>query len=243
MRYGIVSDVHSNIEALQAVFRELDAAGIDTLVCLGDIVGYGPSPNECCAMLLERNCVSIAGNHDEAAASESGLEYFSPLAREALEWNKAALTAGNLAYLAGLPRERRIDGFDIVHGAPVYHFEYILDTLDAEAAFGRTDASLTFVGHTHIAEVYYQDAAGRTYQQRLLHGGRIEIAPEFRYIVNPGSVGQPRDRNPQAAYAICDTVEGFVDVKRVTYDVSGVQRRIEDAGLPSQLGDRLAIGY
>lgn len=243
MRYGIISDVHSNIEALDAVFGAFDASEIDELVCLGDIVGYGPSPNECCAALVDRGVVSIAGNHDEAAAKDFGLEYFSPLAREALEWNKAALTSGHLEFLAALPRERRFERFDIVHGAPVYHFEYILDALDAEAAFSRTDAKVTFVGHTHIAEVYYQDGSGRTYQQRLPAGGRIEIAQGFRYIVNPGSVGQPRDRNPQAAYAVYDTEAGHVDVMRVAYDLAGVQRRIERAGLPVQLGERLAVGY
>src|ERR1700719_4423390 len=104
MRYGIISDVHSNIEALRAVLAELDSLGHDELVCLGDIVGYGPSPNECCDLLLERKCVSIAGNHDEAAAKESGIDYFSPLAREALEWNRAALREEPLAYLSTLPR-------------------------------------------------------------------------------------------------------------------------------------------
>lgn len=243
MRYGIISDVHSNIEALQAVLTELDSMSVDQLICLGDIVGYGPNPNECCSMLLERGCVSIAGNHDEAAATESGVDYFSPLAREALEWNRAALTREHLAFLAELPRERHFDGFNIVHGAPVYHFDYILDVIDAQAAFSRTDAALTFVGHSHIAEVYYQDAASRTYQQRLLHGGRVDLTPEYRYIVNPGSVGQPRDRNPQAAFAVIDAAEGYVDVRRVTYDVRSVQERIEHARLPSQLGERLLIGY
>ena len=243
MRYGIISDVHSNIEALRAVLAELDSLGIDELICLGDIVGYGPSPNECCSLLRDRGCISIAGNHDEAAADESGIDYFSPLAREALEWNRAALTREHLSYLSELPRERSFDGFNIVHGAPVYHFDYILDVIDAQAAFDRTDAALTFVGHSHIAEVYYQDAARRTYQQRLLHGRRVEISPEYRYIVNPGSVGQPRDRNPQAAFALIDAAEGFVDVRRVTYDVRSVQERIEHARLPPQLGERLSIGY
>jgi len=243
MRYGIISDVHSNIEALRAVLAELDTLGFDELVCLGDIVGYGPSPNECCDLLLERKCVSIAGNHDEAAAKESGIDYFSPLAREALEWNRAALRPEHLDYLSTLPRVRSFEGFDIVHGAPVYHFDYILDVIDAQAAFERTGAELTFVGHSHIAEVYYQDQAGRTYQQRLQHGGRVDITPEFRYIVNPGSVGQPRDRNPQAAFAIIDVGERFVDVRRVSYDVRSVQERIERAHLPPQLGERLSIGY
>ena len=231
------------MEALTAVLAELDSLRVDRLICLGDIVGYGPSPNECCSMLLERECTSIAGNHDEAAANESGIDYFSPLAREAIEWNRAALTREHLAFLGGLPRERTIETFNIVHGAPVHHFDYILDVVDAQAAFSRTAAALTFIGHTHIAEVYYQESSGRTFQQRLLHGGRIDISPEYRYIINPGSVGQPRDRNPQAAFAVIDLDESYVDVRRVTYDVRSVQERIESVRLPSQLGDRLALGY
>jgi diadenosine tetraphosphatase ApaH/serine/threonine PP2A family protein phosphatase len=243
MRYAIISDVHSNIEALKAVLAELDSLGFDRLLCLGDIVGYGPNPNECCALLIKRDCLAIAGNHDEAAAHDSGIDYFSPLAREALEWNKAALTPENIAYLAELPRERHFEDFDIVHGSPVHHFEYILDAVDAQQAFARTQTPVIFVGHSHIAEVYFQDPSGTTHQQRLLHGGRIDIAPEFRYIINPGSVGQPRDRNPQAAFALYDTEERVVDVRRVTYDVHAVQGRIDSARLPSQLGERLGIGY
>ena len=244
MRYGIISDVHSNLEALTAVLAELDSTGVDQLICLGDIVGYGPSPNECCTILRERECIAIAGNHDEAAASESGIDYFSPLAREAIEWNRAALTRDHLAYLAALKRERSFEeGFDIVHGAPVHHFDYILDVIDAQAAFGRTAASLTFVGHSHIAEVYYQDGDGRTYQQRLLHGGRVDISDAYRYIVNPGSVGQPRDRNPQAAFGVIDIAAGYVEVRRVSYDIKSVQERIARTRLPSQLGERLSIGY
>jgi len=231
------------MEALSAVLAELDSIGVDGLVCLGDIVGYGPSPNECCAILRERECIAIAGNHDEAAANESGIDYFSPLAREAIEWNRAALTPDNLAYLSTLPRVRSFETFEIVHGAPVHHFDYILDVADAQAAFSRTPAALTFVGHSHIAEVYYQEASGRTYQQRLMHGGRVDVSADFRYIVNPGSVGQPRDRNPQAAFAVIDVDECYVDVRRVTYDVRRVQERIESVRLPSQLGDRLALGY
>jgi len=225
------------------VIGEIDALGVDELLCLGDIVGYGPSPNECCDLLRARRCVAIAGNHDEAAADKDGGERFNPLAREALQWTRTQLTEENRAYLAGLPRERQLDGFGLVHGAPVHHFDYIMDVLDAKRAFELAAKRLTFVGHSHVAEVYYQDPTGRTLQQRLLHGGRIDIVPEFRYIINVGSVGQPRDRNPQASFATYDAAAGVVEIRRVTYDVDGVQARMAQASLPPLLRERLASGW
>ena len=243
MRYGIVSDVHSNYEALTAVLDELARSRIDALLCLGDIVGYGPNPNECCDLLRRRSCQAIAGNHDEAAVSDVGTEYFNPVAREAIAWTQVALTPENRSFLAQLPRERTYPGFSLVHGSPVHHFDYILDIVDAQRAFERVSEALTFVGHSHVAEVYFQDPQGRTFHKKLAHGGRVDIVPEFRYIINPGSVGQPRDRNPQASFACFDDGEHYAEVRRVTYDVGQVQQRIELAHLPSQLGARLAIGY
>jgi diadenosine tetraphosphatase ApaH/serine/threonine PP2A family protein phosphatase len=242
MRYGIVSDIHSNYEALKAVVQEIDAIGVDRLLCLGDIVGYGPNPNECCELLRERGCLAIAGNHDEAAVSNRGADLFNNVAREALVWTQGQLKPDNRTYLAGLPRQRQFDGFDVVHGSPVQDFDYIIDVQDARAAFGSVAKHLTFVGHSHVAEVYYQDAAGGTYQQRLAHGGRIEILPEYRYIINVGSVGQPRDRNPLASFGFYDDGARAVEIRRVPYDIEGVQERILRARLPRQLGERLAIG-
>lgn len=243
LRYGILSDVHSNLEALQAVIAEIDAVGIDALLCLGDIVGYGPSPNECCDLLRQRGVVAIAGNHDEAAATGTGAERFNPMAGEAIAWTREQLTEENRAYLAGLPRERRVDGFAMVHGAPVHHFEYIMDVRDAQRAFELSTDALTFVGHSHVAEVYYQEPGGRTFQQRLLHGGRIDIVAEFRYIINVGSVGQPRDRNPQASFAVFDDAARAVEIRRVTYDIERVRERIAQASLPPTLSERLASGW
>jgi len=252
MRFGIVSDIHANLEALDAVLGEIDGAEVDTLLCLGDLVGYGPNPNECCDLLRKRNCISIAGNHDEAAVSGKGAEYFNPLAHEALVWTQEKLSSTNRDYLQALGRDRRFDGaaagdlkggFALVHGAPVFHFDYILDVMDAQRAFERVEAPVTFFGHTHVAEVYYQDLEGRAFQQKLLHGGRIDLAPSYRYLINPGSVGQPRDHNPQASYAVLDTVANVVEVRRVSYDVGVVQERIEHAHLPAQLATRLATGY
>jgi predicted phosphodiesterase len=242
LRYGILSDVHSNFEALQAVLAEVDAIGVDAVLCLGDIVGYGPSPNECCDLLRARDVIAIAGNHDEAAVDGAGAERFNSLARAAIQWTQEHLTPENRAYLAALPRERFLDGFGMVHGAPVHHFDYIMDVLDAKRALELTDQRLTFVGHSHVAEVYYQDAGGRTFQQRLAHGGRIDVVPEFRYIINVGSVGQPRDRNPQASFAWYDAAAGIVEIRRLTYDVDRVQARIASASLPPPLAERLTTG-
>jgi predicted phosphodiesterase len=243
MRYGVLSDIHSNVDALASVLRELDGLGMDTLVCLGDIVGYGPSPNETCDLLRERGCIAIAGNHDEAAVAGSEAESFNALARKAIAWTRDQLSASNREYLRSLPREYRFDSFAIVHGAPAFHFDYIQNVADAQVAFERVVAPVTFIGHTHVAEVYYQDTGGRTYHQKLSSGGRIEIAPQYRYIISPCSVGQPRDRNPQASFAYFDDAQKVVEVHRVTYDVMRVRERMEQARLPAQLGDRLAIGY
>lgn len=243
MRYGILSDIHSNFDALIAVVRELDGLGLDALVCLGDIVGYGPNPNECCDLLRERGCIAIAGNHDEAAVSPHEADSFNALARTAIAWTRDELTPSNREYLRSLPRDYRFDSFAIVHGAPTFHFDYILNVVDAESAFERVTSPVTFVGHTHVAEVFYQNDQGRTFHQRLSGGGRIEVAPQFRYIINPGSVGQPRDRNPQASFAYFDDAAGIIEVRRVTYDVMRVRERMEHANLPPQLGDRLSIGY
>ncbi len=252
MRYGILSDIHSNYDALTTVVGELDELGIDRLVCLGDIVGYGPSPNECCNLLQERNCLAIAGNHDEAAVADDAADSFNALAVQAIAWTRRELTQKNLEYLARLPRELQFETFEIVHGAPTFHFQYILGVTDARTAFERVKKPVTFIGHTHVAEVYFQEcssgpsgplAQGRTFHQRLSRGGRIEVAPQFRYIVNPGSVGQPRDRNPQASFALFDDAASVIEIRRVTYDVMRVREKMESVELPSQLSERLSLGY
>jgi predicted phosphodiesterase len=254
MRYGIVSDIHSNLTALEAVLEQLDAMNVGQLLCLGDIVGYGPQPNECCEVLRARGCIAIAGNHDEAAVMTSSSERFNSLAARAIEWTRQELTPENRAYLRELPRERHFDSFDIVHGAPQEHFDYILGLTDACAAFEKVRMPLTFVGHTHVAEVFFQEyhdgdkpsgrpEPGRTFHQRLANGGRIEVIPQYRYIINPGSVGQPRDRNPQASFALFDDGLNVIDVRRVTYDIAGVRKKMESARLPVELAERLGLGY
>ncbi|MBC5805827.1 MAG: metallophosphoesterase [Candidatus Eremiobacter antarcticus] len=243
MRYGIISDVHSNLDALQPVLEELDRKGMDQLLCLGDIVGYGPNPNECCELLRARHCLAIGGNHDEAALSPVQADAFNSLAREAIAWTNRELSPDNREFLVGLPRERSFPGFVIVHGAPVFHFAYILSVLDAESSFERVSAPLTFIGHTHLAEVYYQNDQGRTFHRKLTSGGVVKLEPSYRYILNPGSVGQPRDHNPQASFAYFDDETESVEVLRISYDVMKVRRRMRTANLPAELAERLSIGY
>jgi diadenosine tetraphosphatase ApaH/serine/threonine PP2A family protein phosphatase len=242
VRYGVISDIHSNFQALEAVLRALDTQAIDQLACLGDIVGYGPNPNECCALIRERAGITISGNHDEAAVSGAGKERFNKLAREALRWTQSTLTPENHAFLSQLPREAWLGDVSLVHGAPVRHFEYIIDVLDAQRAFTHTEAPVTLVGHSHVAEVFYQDAHGRTYGQKLKAGGRVDVLPQFRYIINVGSVGQPRDFNPQASFGLWDDAQRVFEVQRVDYDISTVQERIQNAKLPAELGARLTLG-
>jgi predicted phosphodiesterase len=256
VRYAILSDIHGNLEALTAVLADVDARGADQLICLGDIVGYGPSPNECCDLLRGRSCLAIAGNHDEAAVAEGAADGFNALAAQAILWTRTVLTAENRAYLDRLPRELSFESFAVVHGAPESHFDYILGVRDAQAAFERVHKPVTFFGHTHVAEVFFQETAQAhgerraspagpqpTFHQRLVRGGRIQVSPRFRYLVNPGSVGQPRDGNPAAAFAYFDDETGVIELVRVTYDVDGVRARMADVHLPPQLGQRLSLGY
>ena len=240
MRYAIVSDIHSNIEALEGAFAMLDADV--QVLCLGDIVGYGPNPNECVARIRERATATVLGNHDVAAIDDFGLAYFNPAAREAMVWTQQVLTAENLAWLNSLGYEHRLPELLLVHGAPHEYFEYILDKPAALRAFGATDAPVIFVGHTHIAEVYTLAADGALTHRHLQQGGDVALEAGHRYLINVGSIGQPRDLNPRASFAIYDTVEQRVSIVRFPYPIESVREKIALAHLPDALGRRLLVG-
>jgi len=240
VRYGIVSDVHSNIEALDAVFAVLHPD--DALLCLGDIVGYGPNPNECVEKIRARATATVLGNHDVAAIDNFGLAYFNPAAREAMKWTQSVLTAENLRWLDGLGYEFRMPEFLLVHGAPVNYFEYVLDKPAAARAFAATDAPVIFIGHTHIAEVYALQPDGAIEHAHLQQGGQVALREGVRYLINVGSVGQPRDLNPRASFGIFDTSERTVTVERVEYPIARVQEKIVSAHLPDALARRLVVG-
>ncbi len=239
MRYAILSDVHGNIDSLERALALL--APDDAVVSLGDVVGYGPNPNECVAVLRERARHAVLGNHDLAAVENFGVENFNAAARTAIGWTQGQLDVASRAWLNLLPYELRFPDFLLVHGAPVNYFEYVLDKDAAVRAFDRTDARLVFVGHTHIAEYWVRDADGIGHKH-MQHGGELRLEDGKRYIVDVGSVGQPRDLNPQASFVLYDDASQTVRWVRYDYPIADVQRKMRDAGLPSALIDRLGVG-
>jgi diadenosine tetraphosphatase ApaH/serine/threonine PP2A family protein phosphatase len=240
MSVAIVADVHGNIEALAAVLANL--APSDELWCLGDTVGYGPNPNECVAAIAERAGLCILGNHEVAALDNIGIEYFHDVAAEAIVWTQGVLREEHRAYLNGLGYEIRMDDFLLVHGAPVTYFEYILDVDDAARAFAATDARLIFVGHSHLAEAYVLEPGGGIAHRHYQRGGTLALEPDRRYVVSVGSVGQPRDLNPDASFAVFDREAQSIEWRRVPYDIAAVRSKIAAENLPEWLGTRLLSG-
>jgi predicted phosphodiesterase len=240
VRYAVLSDVHSNLDALDAAFALI--RDDDAVLCLGDIVGYGPNPNECVEKIRARATATVLGNHDVAAIDDFGLAYFNPSAREAMRWTQSVLSAENRAWLDKLGYEFRMPEFLLVHGAPVNYFEYILDKAGAARAFAATDAPLIFIGHTHIAEVYALNEDGTIDHTHLQQGGEVELREGVRYLVNVGSVGQPRDLNPHASFGFYDAAARTVRVERFEYPIAAVQAKIASAHLPDALARRLLVG-
>jgi putative phosphoesterase len=221
MRYGIVADIHGNLEALEAVLRQLEGK-INQIVCLGDIVGYGPNPNECCEILRKRNIPSVAGNHEKATAGELELTCFNKNAAAAIRWTQKEILSENLEYIKGLPLTLDFPGFEIVHGSlkdPAK--EYLTNLSEALPTFELMKKPLLFVGHTHRP---------------------LNLEREGKKIINPGSVGQPRDGDPRAAYIIYDDKTGEAQLFRINYDIEAVQNKMKAADLPQFLIERLAFG-
>ncbi|MFZ0032492.1 MAG: metallophosphoesterase family protein [Candidatus Cybelea sp.] len=240
MRYAIVSDVHGNLESLERAFSKV--AQDDALISLGDVVGYGPNPNECVAALRDRSRHAVMGNHDLAAVENFGVENFNSAARAAIGWTQGVLDEPSRSWLNALPYELRLPEFLLVHGAPVNYFEYILDKGTAARAFERTDARIVFVGHTHIAEYWTLDANGKVGHKHMQHGGELTLEDDKRYIIDVGSVGQPRDLNPRACFVRYDPDERRVEWIRYEYPIEEVQAKMRAAGLPAHLIERLSVG-
>lgn len=243
MTYGLISDIHGNLEALEAVLPHLD--GVDAYVCLGDIVGYGADPGSCIERVRELPGLRVvAGNHDIAVLGRFELEWFNPFARAAIEWTQEHVSADDKSYLASLPLTAHVEGALLVHGSLPEEMDYITSVEDARVCFDAMPGDLALVGHTHISEYYVVRQETRFPQQvSLRSGGRVELESGLRYIVNPGAVGQPRDGNPDASFGVWDVDAGFIEVRRIPYDMEGAQEKIVAAGLPPSLAERLTIGH
>lgn len=239
MRYGVIADIHSNLEALESVLSALSGEGIDKYICCGDIVGYGADPGECIRLL--RKCTSwiVAGNHDYAAAGLTDIKNFNPSAQEAVRWTQEQLTQPETEFLGNLPLSLVVDELFIVHATPFQpeKWEYIRTTYDAFRSFKAFSENLCFVGHSHTPVTF---ASNKSIS--FSFDEEIKIEEAHRYIINAGSVGQPRDGNPSACFAVYDTENGTFQLKRVEYDIKGAQKKIIEAGLPEFLARRLEDG-
>ena len=245
MRYLVLSDIHGNWEALEAVAHE--AAGrYDQALCCGDLVGYCADPNRVSEWVRAHCSVVVRGNHDKASTGLENLDWFNAAARAAALWTQQNLTPENRAYIQSLPRGPiLLDGFQVVHGAPFDEDEYVFASGDAEQAFGYLERRVAFFGHTHVQGGFiWNHSRVETVSQTSKRARRhvIEIDPECGYLVNPGSVGQPRDGDPRAGYVLYDSGARTLAWCRVPYDVESAQKKIREAGLPPVLADRLATG-
>jgi len=253
VRYLILSDIHGNIDALEAVLEAAPASAWNRVLVLGDLVGYGAEPNAVIDRVRELHPLAvIRGNHDKAACGIDDAENFNHIARLAATWTFTALSAGNRDYLRELPTgpiaiDERVE---ICHGTPFDEDHYVFDTDDALMAFEAATRPVCLFGHTHVPAVFEKEGDRGGPGTPRMRGSvvtgdavRVDIAPGVRYLINPGSVGQPRDGDPRAAFAIYDDAEGVsLVLRRVEYAVGTAQRRILSAGLPPSLANRLAIG-
>ncbi len=240
MRFGIISDIHGNLEALYTVLECLEREGVDQYVCLGDIVGYGANPNECMGVITSLTDKVVVGNHDHAAVGLVDLRYFNPYAREAAIWTAGVLTQENRDYLRGLPLTISEDDILFVHSTPSRpeKWRYLFLDDDVELQMRHYEEKLCFVGHSHQPLAFIKVGDKIPEASRL----PVSLKNNLRYVINVGSVGQPRDYDPRAAYVIADLESETIELKRVPYDVETAQAKIIRAGLPSFLAERLSIG-
>jgi len=243
MRYAIISDIHSNLEALEAVLAKISELNAGETFCLGDIVGYNANPNECIDIVKKAGIRCIMGNHDLRASGLEDPGNFTPLAKESVIWTREHLTDESRAFLMSLPRELAVGNFFLFHGSIRDTDRYIIDEDDVQENFYKLQsleksARIGFYGHTHVKAAFSQQR-GKTSTEP---GDELNIAQWKRYLINPGSVGQPRDREPGASFLTYDEAAENVSFYRVDYDIAAAQEKIIEAGLPIELAARLSLG-
>ena len=241
MKYAILSDIHGNLEALEAVLAHAEDNGCEKYVCGGDVVGYNANPSECMAKVQEMGMPCVKGNHDEYVADEDlDLMTFNPIAAAAVEWTREQLSSEQLNWLRELRYLRLVDSFSVVHSTMdmPQNWGYVQSKMDAAASFTYQTTPVCFHGHTHVPVAFTEglDISGDYYSF-------LKVEANKRYFVNVGSVGQPRDGDPRAAYAIYDAGDApCIELHRIDYDINTTQEKIRKAGLPERLAERLAVG-
>lgn len=242
MRYGIFSDTHANIEALRAVLGAYEDERIDKYICIGDTVGYGASPNECCDLIRELAAFTILGNHDAAVAGRMDYSYYYDAARNALDLHASQLTPVNMKWLKDLPYEQREEGLLFCHGSPLNQeeFEYIFSPEQAARCLEIWDdlGTVTFIGHSHLCKSF---ALTRSEVFEVV-APKFVIRPDHKYIISVGSVGQPRDYDNRASYTVYDSDEKTFEFKRIAYDIDAAAQKIFDSNLEANFGNRLFLG-
>lgn len=243
MRYAVFSDVHGNLEALETVLDDAARHAPDAYVCLGDVVGYGPNPNECVARVRSLGGEVLAGNHDLAAVGAADLDTFTPLARTAIEWTMTVLSDDARRFLGSLPLRVETPAFLAVHGSPRDPVEeYILGLPTALAVFTETAFTLCLVGHSHVPGAFVRGRDGRVGARTLRPKEAVRLSRTSRYIINVGSVGQPRDGDPRASYLLLDADRRTATLRRLDYPIAETQAKMAARGLPETLAQRLSAG-
>jgi diadenosine tetraphosphatase ApaH/serine/threonine PP2A family protein phosphatase len=239
MRIAILSDLHANLEATEAVLADARKHDCTEYVCLGDVVGYNANPHECVEIVQKLQCPVVKGNHDEQASLEESSRDFNPLAEMAINWTREQLSDGDKQWLRGLPFTRQVRDFTIVHATldTPERWDYVFNTLDAVPSFTYQQTTVCFFGHTHVAGAFVRDDG-----VKRVKVNELAIEPTKKYLVNTGSVGQPRDGDWRAAYCIYHVDKNVVEQRRVKYDLATAQEKIIKAGLPRLLAERLKLG-
>lgn len=245
MKIAVFSDIHSNLEALQAVLEDADAQGCTRLFCCGDVVGYGGSPNECCKILQEKRIPTVKGNHDAATGVDSPLrpDYFNPIAAVSLQWTREYTTVSNREWLDSLPLVlvKPELGLTISHASPISpgDWTYVTSPVKGAPVLTYMPTPLCFIGHSHEGAVFWMEEDGHV---MMVPPCQMRLRPKERYLINVGSVGQPRDNDARASYFIYDQTDRVITPRRVPYRVEAAQYKIRLAGLPEKLANRLGIG-
>ena len=239
MRFAILSDLHANLEATEAVLADAREHDCTHFICLGDVVGYNANPHECIEIVQKMECPVVKGNHDEQATLTESSRGFNALAEAAINWTRAHLPNEDKEWLRALPLTQQVHDFTIVHAtldAPE-QWGYVFNSLDAVASFAYQETTVCFFGHTHVAGAFVRDDG-----VRKMKVDRLLIEETKKYFINVGSVGQPRDGDWRAAYCIFHVEKNVVEQRRVKYDLATAQKKIIQAGLPRLLADRLELG-